>query len=107
MCRCKSELELGTFQPLPLRRSGRVRGEGVHLRVDGEAAGSRGDTKNVRFREAALATTNDIADDADDGVDDEAARQLRSICQLHSAINKYTARRPQEIFRDRFTLLYQ
>ena len=47
---------IGKFaQPLPLRRSRRVRGEGVYLRVDEGSTGSRRDTQNVRLREEALA----------------------------------------------------
>ena len=42
-------------QPLPLRRSRRVRGEGLYLRVDEGSTGSRRDTQNVRLREEALA----------------------------------------------------
>ena len=63
-------------QPLPLRRSRGVRGEGVYLRVDEGANGSRRDTQNVRFREEALMTADDIADGVDDDIV-EAACQLR------------------------------
>ena len=64
------------FQPLPLRRSRGVRGEGVYLRVDEGSTGSRRDTQNVRFREEALMTADDIADGVDDDIG-EAACQLR------------------------------
>ena len=47
---------IGKFaQALPLRRSRRVRGEGLYLRVDEGSTGSRRDTQNVRLREEALA----------------------------------------------------
>ena len=80
-------------QPLPLRRSRCLRGEGIYLRVDEGANGSRRDSQNVRFREEALTMADDIADGVDDDIG-EAACQLRgqSVNYIQLLICMYAAR---------------
>ena len=73
-------------QALPLRRCGRVRSEGFHLRVDEGAAGSRSDTQDVHIREEALAMLQTVR------LDDDIPCRLRTFlsnCQLYSILNHH------------------